>query len=171
MSNAHAPLDVPVHDVLPGHVLSEPRLIDYAVAEQVMERQWAATMLAAAATAGEAVLRQATEYVGDSLKRRHFAYGRPAFDDHIAADTMLPTLLYVCLRVREPGTTPELAQSLITADNYATVKKEVLRLFGYKLGQAPKKDDAGKTTNLQSISPPSSAPSASPASPSPTSLG
>jgi len=115
---------------LPGLLLSPPRLLEWAEAEQEAQRQYlssiAATDLPTAAR--DAMYARAI----DNLRDAPFSFGSPQFDAWATSASALPMLLWLSLRIKQPQITRSAAAELLIHHDNAQIIAAVLNLWGYR---------------------------------------
>lgn len=136
----------------PGHILSPPRLIEFAKAEEEAAAQYlrgiAKASLALPATMREALHQRAV----DNLRGHPFSYGSPAFDQWALSMSAAPFLAWLLLRIKHPKMTFNEASQLLCEGEYAAKVGAIWKLWGYT---QPKKAPAP----VEKTSSPPSAPS------------
>jgi|HubBroStandDraft_1064217.scaffolds.fasta_scaffold169133_2 hypothetical protein len=120
-------------EIIPGHMLSVPRLLEWAEAEQEAQRQylWAVADAASAlsAPARETMYSRAV----DNLKSSPFAFGSAAFDAWATSAGALAFLLWLSLRIKRSRMTRAQAAELLLQHDARRIMPAVLDLWGYRL--------------------------------------
>jgi hypothetical protein len=144
-------------DVLPGYILSAPRLREWGEAEAEAGR-WHVT-LAREASAGlpadvqTALVQQALNDVADG----RFGMGMPWLDAFLRSARAAAFVFWLCLKVKHPHVTRDAAADLLTEDNEDAVFWAVLESWGMLPAGSKKKREARlKRSPAPSTGPPSS---------------
>jgi hypothetical protein len=118
--------------VFPGHILSPPRLIEFAEAEEEAAAQYLRG-IAKAAIALPAELRDALhQRAVDNLRGHPFSYGSAAFDRWALSMSASPFLAWLLLRIKHPKLTLAEASQLLCEGEYAGKVGAVWSMWGYK---------------------------------------
>jgi len=118
--------------VFPGHILSPPRLIEFAEAEEEAAAQYLRG-IAKAAAALPAGLRDALhQRAVDNLRGHPFSYGSAAFDQWALSMSAAPFLAWLLLRIKHPKLTLAEASQLLCDGEYAAKVGAVWSMWGYK---------------------------------------
>ncbi|HEY1923271.1 MAG TPA: hypothetical protein VGG44_11025 [Tepidisphaeraceae bacterium] len=116
----------------PGHVLSPPRLIEFAEAEEEAAAQYLRG-IAKSAAALPAVVRDAIhQRAVDNLRGHPFSYGSAAFDQWALSMSAAPFLAWLLLRIRHPKMTLADASQLLCDGEYSGKIGAIWSLWGYK---------------------------------------
>jgi hypothetical protein len=120
-------------EIIPGHVLSVPRLLEWAEAEQEAQRQYLWTVADAAAALGAPARDAMYTRAVDNLKSSPFSFGSAAFDAWATSAGALPFLLWLSLRIKEPRMTRAQAAELLARQDARQIMAAVLDLWGYRV--------------------------------------
>jgi len=120
-------------ELLPGHTLSVPRLLEWAEAEQEAQRQYLWAVADAAAALGGTARETMYSRAVDNLKSCPFAFGSAAFDAWATSAGALPFLLWLSLRIKEPRITRTQAAELLVQHDARQIMPAVLDLWGYRV--------------------------------------
>jgi hypothetical protein len=135
---------------IPGHVLFPPRLLEWAEAEQEAQRQYLCTV--ADSAAGLPAAARDTMYLRavDNLKSSPFAFGSAAFDAWATSASALPFLVWLSLRINEPGMTRAQAAELLVQHDARRIMGSVLDLWGYRVQKKAPPRTPAATAGAQS---------------------
>jgi len=118
---------------IPGHVLSPPRLLEWAEAEQEAQRQYLWAVADAAAGLHNATRDAMYLRAVDNLKTSPFAFGSAAFDAWATSASALSFLLWMSLRIKQPRLTRAQAAELLVQHDARRIMSAVLDLWGYRV--------------------------------------
>lgn len=120
-------------EIIPGHVLSVPRLLEWAEAEQEAQRQY--LWIVADAAAGLPAAAREAMYVRavDNLKSCPFAFGSASFDAWATSAGAMPFLVWMSLRIKQPRLTRAQAAELLIQHDARRIMSAVLDLWGYRV--------------------------------------
>ncbi|MGD0138361.1 MAG: hypothetical protein ABSD28_05750 [Tepidisphaeraceae bacterium] len=141
-----------------GHVLSPPRLIEFAEAEEEAAAQYLRGIAKAAAALPATVRDALHQRAVDNLRGHPFSYGSAAFDQWALSMSAAPFLTWLLLRIKHPKMTLSEASQLLCEGEYAAKVGAVWSMWGYK----PTK---------KSLSPPERVPASAPANAGPSTGG
>jgi hypothetical protein len=120
-------------EIIPGHTLCVPRLLEWAEAEQEAQRQYLWTIAEAASALGAPARDAMYQRAVDNLKSSPFSFGSSAFDAWATSAGALPFLLWLSLRASEPRMTRAQAAELLIQQDAKRIMPAVLELWGYRL--------------------------------------
>jgi len=115
-----------------GHVLSAPRLIEFAEAEEEAAAQYVRGIAKAAAALPAAVRDALHQRAVDNLRGHPFSYGSVAFDQWALSMSAAPFLTWLLLRIKHPKMTLSEASQLLCEGEYAAKVGAVWSMWGYK---------------------------------------
>jgi hypothetical protein len=116
----------------PGQILSPPRLIEFAEAEEEAAAQYLRGIAKGSAALPAWVRDTMHQRAVDNLRSHPFSYGSPAFDQWALSMSAAPFLAWLLLRIKHPKLTlPEASQALCEGE-YAAKVSAVWLLWGYK---------------------------------------
>ena len=118
--------------VFPGHVLSPPRLIEFAEAEEEAAAQYLRSIAKASAGLPAAVRDLLHQRAVDNLRAHPFSYGSAAFDQWALSMSAAAFLTWLLLRIRHPKMTLPEASQLLREGEYAGKVGAVWSMWGYK---------------------------------------
>lgn len=150
MSDLEKVADVGRADVIPGYIVSRPRLKQMGAAESLAKNQYLGDVTAFAKLLTEAALpelaRDAVLNANDALKNKQFSVLRPLFNQWLIAETNLPVVLMLSLQVKHPDVTLQKAMELcdVELEDREQIALAVLTLWGMDF--TTKKKGGEKTT-------------------------
>ena len=116
----------------PGHVLSPPRLIEFAEAEEEAAAQYLRGIAKASAALPATVRDALHQRAVDNLRAHPFSYGSAAFDQWALSMSAAPFLTWLLLRIKHPKMTLSEASQLLCEGEYAAKVGAVWSMWGYK---------------------------------------
>lgn len=116
----------------PGHILSPPRLIEFAEAEEEAAAQYLRGIAKSAAALPAAVRDAIHQRAVDNLRAHPFGYGSHAFDQWALSMSAAPFLTWLLLRIKHPKLTLSEASQLLCDGDYAAKVGAVWSMWGYK---------------------------------------
>lgn len=138
-----------------GHILSPPRLIEFAEAEEEAAAQYLRGIAKSAAALPAAVRDAIHQRAVDNLRAHPFSYGSHAFDQWALSMSAAPFLTWLLLRIKHPKLTLSEASQLLCDGEYAGKVGAVWSMWGYK----PAKKAAAPQANGPAVPGASAAPS------------
>jgi hypothetical protein len=147
--------------VFESHVLSPPRLIEFAEAEEEAAahylRRVARSASALAPGAREVMYQRAV----DNLRSNPFAYGSLGFDQWALSMSAAPFLTWLLLRIKHPKLTLGDSAQLLACEDYSGKVGAVWSLWGYKPSKKtpPPPASAGSAGNAGASAPSAGEPS------------
>jgi hypothetical protein len=129
--------------VFPGHILSPPRLIEFAEAEEEAAAQYLRGIAKSAGALPAAVRDAMHQRAVDNLRSHPFSYGSLAFDQWALSMLAAPFLAWLLLRIKHPKMTLSEASQLLCDGEYMGKIGTIWELWGYK----PKKKAAAPLAN------------------------
>src|ERR1700722_7298650 len=118
--------------VFPGHILSPPRLIEFAEAEEEAAAQYLRGIAKSASTLPAAIRDGLHQRAVDNLRGHPFSYGSPAFDQWALSMSAAPYLAWLLLRIKHPKLTLPEASQLLCEGEYKGKIGRIWELWGYK---------------------------------------
>ncbi len=118
--------------VFPGHILSPPRLIEFAEAEEEAAAQYLRGIAKSASTLPAAIRDGLHQRAVDNLRGHPFSYGSPAFDQWALSMSAAPYLAWLLLRIKHPKLTLPEASQLLCEGEYTGKIGRIWELWGYK---------------------------------------
>ena len=115
-----------------GHVLSPPRLIEFAEAEEEAAAQYLRGIAKASAGLAATVRDALHQRAVDNLRGHPFSYGSVAFDQWALSMSAAPFLTWLLLRIKHPKMTLAEASQLLCEGEYAAKVGAVWSMWGYK---------------------------------------
>jgi hypothetical protein len=116
----------------PGHVLSPPRLIEFAEAEEEAAAHYLRGVVKSAAAFPAAVREAIHQRAVDNLRAHPFSYGLHAFDQWALSMSAAPFLTWLLLRLKHPKLSLNEASQLLCEGDYAAKVRAVWSMWGYK---------------------------------------
>ncbi len=116
----------------PGHLLSPPRLIEFAEAEEEAAAQYLRGIAKSAAALPGAVRDAIHHRAVDNLRSHPFSYGSARFDQWALSMSAAPFLAWLLLRIKHPKLTLPEASQLLCEGEYSAKLGAIWSLWGYK---------------------------------------
>jgi hypothetical protein len=116
----------------PGHILSPPRLIEFAEAEEEAAAQYLRGIAKSAVALPAAVRDAIHQRAVDNLRSHPFSYGSQAFDQWALSMSAAPFLAWLLLRIKHPKLTLPEASQLLSDGEYSAKLGAIWSLWGYK---------------------------------------
>jgi hypothetical protein len=134
-------------DVLPGYVLSPPRLREWGDAETEAAASYIRAVrqscLGLPAEVSVALMQQALDLVASG----EFGMGMPKLDAYLRSATAAPFALWLCLRVKHPQVTRDAVDEVTAATSEEDVARAVLELWGFLPTGGAKKKTVSESSN------------------------
>jgi hypothetical protein len=134
-------------DVLPGYVLSPPRLREWGDAETEAAASYIRAVrqscLGLPAEVSVALMQQALDLVASG----EFGMGMPKLDAYLRSATAAPFALWLCLRVKHPQVTRDAVDEVTASASEEDVARAVLELWGFLPTGGAKKKTVSESSN------------------------
>jgi hypothetical protein len=118
----------------PGYILSPPRLIEFAEAEEEAAAWYLRRIAKSAQGLPEAARQAFHERAIDNLKSNPFSFGAVGFDRWALSMSAAPFLTWLLLRIKRPEMTLAQAAGLLNeAENPLAKMNAVWNLWGYRV--------------------------------------
>jgi hypothetical protein len=131
----------------PGYVLSPPRLIEFAEAEEEATAWYLRRIAKSAAGLPEAVRQSLHERAVDNLKSSPFSFGTSGFDRWALSMSAASFLTWLLLRIKRPEMTLAQAAALLNeAPNPLAKMNAVWEMWGYRAAKKPAAPPAAPQT-------------------------
>lgn len=116
----------------PRYILSPPRLLEFAEAEEEAACQYLRGIARASLNLPASLRDALHQRAVDNLRAHPFSYGSAAFDQWALSMSAAPFLAWLCLRIAQPRLTLNEASQLLSGGDYVAKVAAVWTLWGYK---------------------------------------
>jgi hypothetical protein len=134
-------------DVLPGYVLSPPRLREWADAETEAAASYIRAVrqscIGLPAEVSVALMQQSLDLVAAG----EFGMGMPKLDAYLRSATAAPFILWLCLRVKHPQVSRDKVDDVTSGVAEEDVARAVLELWGFLPTGGAKKKTVSESSN------------------------
>ncbi|HEY1687178.1 MAG TPA: hypothetical protein VGG19_20630 [Tepidisphaeraceae bacterium] len=114
-------------------VLTKPGIADFGTLSKMFTESYIASWLVAAKASGtgDDQLLSFMSTLHRQMLLQPFSYGKRPFDQAIQDPANLPSVLWICLRQKQPKLKVEQVRELLEMGNWKEVQEKAMAMYGY----------------------------------------